>query len=118
MPSTCDIELYMPAGCLGVRIYFAAYPGYTIPPYYDSMIARVISYGSTREEAVTRMKRALDEFIVEDIYTTIPFHRLIMVHDVFVKGDFNTNFLTDHPIMEKGQLKERAYELTIFIKCK
>ncbi|HLR41253.1 MAG TPA: acetyl-CoA carboxylase biotin carboxylase subunit [Virgibacillus sp.] len=106
MPSPGEIEMYLPPGGLGVRIDSAAYPGYTIPPYYDSMIAKVISYGSTREEAVTRMKRALDEFIVEGIYTTIPFHRLIMDHDVFVKGDFNTNFLTDHPILEKGQLKE------------
>src|SRR5699024_7394526 len=78
MPSPGKIEMYLPPGGLGVRIDSAAYPGYTIPPYYDSMIAKVISYGSTREEAVTRMKRALDEFIVEGIYTTIPFHRLIM----------------------------------------
>jgi len=106
MPSPGEIEMYLPPGGLGVRIDSAAYPGYTIPPYYDSMIAKVISYGSTREEAVTRMKRALDEFIVEGIYTTIPFHRLIMDHDVFVKGDFNTNFLADHPILEKDQLKE------------
>lgn len=106
MPSPGEIEMYLPPGGLGVRIDSAAYPGYTIPPYYDSMIAKVISYGTTRKEAVTRMKRALDEFIVEGVHTTIPFHRLIMDHDVFVKGDFNTNFLEDHPILEKDQLKE------------
>jgi len=63
------------------------------------MMAKVITYGKTREEAITRMKRALDEFGVEGIHTTIPFHRLIMEHDVFVSGDFNTNFLTDYPIL-------------------
>jgi acetyl-CoA carboxylase biotin carboxylase subunit len=64
------------------------------------MIAKVITYGATREEAISRMKRALDEFIIEGIHTTIPFHRLIMDHDVFIKGDFNTNFLEENPILE------------------
>lgn len=106
MPSPGEIEMYLPPGGLGVRIDSAAYPGYTIPPYYDSMIAKIITYGSTREEAITRMKRSLDEFIIEGIHTTIPFHRLIMDHEVFVKGDFNTNFLEENPILEKGQMKE------------
>ncbi|OZU90005.1 acetyl-CoA carboxylase biotin carboxylase subunit [Virgibacillus indicus] len=100
MPSAGEIKMYLPPGGLGVRIDSAAYPGYMIPPYYDSMIAKLIAYGSTREDAVTRMKRALDEFVVEGIHTTIPFHRLIMDHDVFVKGDFNTKFLEDNPILE------------------
>lgn len=98
MPSPGKIEMYLPPGGFGVRIDSAAYAGYTIPPHYDSMIAKLITYGKTREEAIIRMKRALDEFGIEGIHTTIPFHRLIMEHDVFVKGDFNTNFLTDHAI--------------------
>ncbi len=99
MPSPGKIEMYLPPGGFGVRIDSAAYAGYTINPFYDSMMAKVITYGKTREEAITRMKRALDEFGVEGIHTTIPFHRLIMEHEVFVSGDFNTNFLTDYPIL-------------------
>lgn len=100
MPSPGKIDMYLAPGGLGVRIDSAAYPSYTISPYYDSMIAKVITYGATREEAITRMKRALDEFIIEGIFTTIPFHSLIMDHDTFKKGDFNTNFLEDNPILE------------------
>ncbi|HLR15597.1 MAG TPA: acetyl-CoA carboxylase biotin carboxylase subunit [Bacillota bacterium] len=99
MPSPGKIEMYLPPGGFGVRIDSAAYAGYTINPFYDSMIAKVITYGQTREEAIVRMRRALDEFGVEGIHTTIPFHRLIMDHEVFVSGDFNTNFLTNHPIV-------------------
>jgi len=98
MPSAGEIEMYLAPGGLGVRIDSAAYPGYEIPPYYDSMIAKLIVYGVTRKDAITRMKRALDEFVVEGIHTTIPFHRLIMDQEVFVLGDFNTNFLEDHPL--------------------
>jgi acetyl-CoA carboxylase biotin carboxylase subunit len=101
MPSAGEIEMYLPPGGFGVRVDSQAYTGYHIPPYYDSMIAKLITYGATREEAINKMKRALDEFIIEGVHTTIPFHRLIMEHDVFVKGDFNTNFLEDHPIVEK-----------------
>ncbi|WP_026906652.1 acetyl-CoA carboxylase biotin carboxylase subunit [Paucisalibacillus globulus] len=103
MPSPGKINMYLPPGGLGVRVDSAAYPGYSIPPYYDSMIAKLITYGSTRKEAISRMKRALDEFVVEGIHTTIPFHRLIMEHDVFVEGDFNTNFLEENPITEPNE---------------
>jgi acetyl-CoA carboxylase biotin carboxylase subunit len=105
MPSAGQIEMYLPPGGLGIRVDSAAYPGYKIPPYYDSMIAKLISYGETREEAITKMKRALDEFIIEGVHTTVPFHRLIMDHDVFIKGDFNTNFLEEHPLLETSQKK-------------
>ncbi|MBM7598000.1 acetyl-CoA carboxylase biotin carboxylase subunit [Virgibacillus halotolerans] len=103
MPSAGTIDMYLPPGGYGVRVDSAAYPGYTIPPYYDSMIAKLITYAPTREEAIKRMKRSLDEFVIEGIFTTIPFHRLIMDHDVFVKGDFNTNFLEEHPILENEE---------------
>ncbi|TQS74512.1 acetyl-CoA carboxylase biotin carboxylase subunit [Ornithinibacillus gellani] len=98
MPSPGKIDMYLAPGGYGVRVDSAAYPGYSIPPYYDSMIAKLITYGKTRDEAVKRMKRALDEFVVEGIHTTIPFHQLIMENDVFVKGDFNTNFLEENQI--------------------
>lgn len=101
MPSAGQIDMYLAPGGFGIRVDSAAYSGYTIPPYYDSMIAKLITYAPTREEAIKKMKRALDEFVVEGIFTTIPFHRLIMDHDVFQKGDFNTNFLEENPILEK-----------------
>ncbi|MGY0693030.1 acetyl-CoA carboxylase biotin carboxylase subunit [Virgibacillus sp. FSP13] len=100
MPSPGKINLYLPPGGFGVRVDSAAYPGYSIPPYYDSMIAKLIAYGPTREEAINRMKRSLDEYVIEGIHSTIPFHRIIMDHDVFVKGDFNTKFLEENPIEE------------------
>ena len=98
MPSPGKIDMYLAPGGLGVRVDSAVYPGYSIPPFYDSMVAKLITYGPTREEAIRRMKRALDEFVIEGVHTTIPFHSLIMDHDVFKEGDFNTNFLADHPI--------------------
>jgi acetyl-CoA carboxylase biotin carboxylase subunit len=100
MPSAGKINMYLPPGGLGVRIDSAAYPGYSIPPYYDSMIAKVIAYGSTREEAISRMKRALGEFVVEGIHTTIPFHLKLLDHEKFVEGQFNTKFLEMYDVMK------------------
>lgn len=100
MPSPGKINMYLPPGGLGVRIDSAAYPGYTIPPFYDSMIAKVITYGHTREEAIARMKRALGEFVIEGIHTTIPFHLRLLNHEKFVEGDFNTKFLEMYDVMK------------------
>ncbi|AUJ26305.1 acetyl-CoA carboxylase biotin carboxylase subunit [Virgibacillus dokdonensis] len=100
MPSAGKVDMYLPPGGLGVRVDAAVYPEYRIPPYYDSMIAKLITYGKTREEAIHRMKRALDEFIVEGVHTTIPFHHKIMEHPVFINGDFNTKFLEENPITQ------------------
>lgn len=100
MPSPGTVDMYLTPGGLGVRIDSAVYPGYTIPPYYDSMVAKLITYGPTREEAINKMKRALDEFVIEGVKTTIPFHSAIMDHQVFKTGDFNTKFLEENPIVE------------------
>ncbi|GKU81139.1 acetyl-CoA carboxylase biotin carboxylase subunit [Niallia sp. NCCP-28] len=100
MPSPGTIHMYLPPGGLGVRIDSAAYPGYSIPPYYDSMIAKVITYGKTREEAIARMKRALSEFVIEGVHTTIPFHLQLLNHKKFVDGDFNTKFLEMYDLMK------------------
>ena len=100
MPSAGKIEMYLPPGGFGVRVDSSVYTGYSIPPYYDSMVAKLITFGSTREEAIKRMKRSLDEFVIEGVYTTIPFHRAIMEHKAFIKGDFNTKFLEKYPIKE------------------
>ncbi|MCY8317490.1 acetyl-CoA carboxylase biotin carboxylase subunit [Bacillus vallismortis] len=99
MPSPGEIKMYLPPGGLGVRVDSAAYPGYSIPPYYDSMIAKVITYGKTRDEAIARMKRALGEFVIEGVETTIPFHLKLLEHETFVSGEFNTKFLETYDVM-------------------
>lgn len=101
LPSPGQITDYLAPGGFGIRIESAVYPGYQIPPYYDSMVAKLIAYGPTREEAIARMKRALGEFVVDGVHTTIPFHLEIMNHDAFKRGEFNTNFLKEHPIEVK-----------------
>ncbi len=98
MPSPGRINFYLPPGGLGVRVDSGAYPGYMISPFYDSMIAKLIVWGRDREEAIDRMKRALDEFQIEGIKTTIPFHLKLLENELFVKGEFNTKFLETHPI--------------------
>lgn len=85
-------NLHLPGGH-GVRIDSHVYAGYTIPPNYDSMIAKLIVSGQTREEVITRMKRALSEFVIEGIKTTIPFHLRLMDDEKFKKGDFTTKFM-------------------------
>ncbi|KQL49173.1 acetyl-CoA carboxylase biotin carboxylase subunit [Brevibacillus choshinensis] len=93
MPSPGRITEYLAPGGFGVRVDSAAYSGYSIPPYYDSMIAKLIVWGKDRNEAIERMKRALGEFVVEGITTTIPFHLKVLEHEVFVSGHFDTKFL-------------------------
>ncbi|WP_158736033.1 acetyl-CoA carboxylase biotin carboxylase subunit [Alteribacillus sp. YIM 98480] len=100
MPSPGKIDMYLPPGGLGVRIDSAVYPGYSITPFYDSMVAKLIVRGKTRDEAISRMKRALSEFVVEGVDTTIPFHLKLMDHPSFKEGDFNTKFLEQHQIMD------------------
>jgi acetyl-CoA carboxylase biotin carboxylase subunit len=101
MPTPGQIQSYLAPGGFGVRVDSFVYPGYRIPPYYDSMVAKLIVHGKTRAEAIHRMKRALDEYFIEGIKTTIPFHQRMMMHPVFLSGDFNTKFLETYPIMEE-----------------
>lgn len=97
-PSPGRITNYLAPGGFGVRVDSAAYAGYSIPPYYDSMIAKLIVWGKDRDEAIERMKRALGEFVVEGIHTTIPFHLKMMDHEVFKSGHFDTKFLDTHEL--------------------
>lgn len=99
MPSPGTIQMYLPPGGYGVRVDSAAYPGYAIPPYYDSMVAKLIVHAPTREEAIERMKRALDEFVIDGVATTIPFHQKLLNHEKFVSGEFNTKFLELYDVM-------------------
>ena len=78
-----------------MRVDSHVYTGYTIPPNYDSMIAKLIVTAQTRDQAISKMKRALDEFVIEGIKTTIPFHKKLMKDKVFNSGIFTTNFLDD-----------------------
>ncbi|RXI98349.1 acetyl-CoA carboxylase biotin carboxylase subunit [Anaerobacillus alkaliphilus] len=99
MPSPGKIETYLPPGGFGVRVDSAVYQGYSIPPYYDSMVAKLIVHGKTREEAIARMKRALNEFVIAGVDTTIPFHIALLEHEDFINGNFNTKFLELNKIM-------------------
>ncbi|AXT52149.1 acetyl-CoA carboxylase biotin carboxylase subunit [Aquimarina sp. BL5] len=92
-------NLHLPGGH-GVRIDTHVYSGYTIPPNYDSMIAKLITTAQTREEAINKMKRALDEFVVEGIKTTVPFHRQLMDHQDYVSGNYTTKFMEDFEMEE------------------
>ena len=87
-------NLHLPGGH-GVRLDTHVYSGYTIPPNYDSMIAKLIVTAQNREEAIDKMKRALDEFVIEGIKTTIPFHRMLMDDPNYIKGDYTTKFMED-----------------------
>lgn len=102
-PSPGKIELYYSPGGRGVRIDSHAYSGYTVPPHYDSMIGKVITIGSKRINAINRMRRALSEYIVRGIKTTIPFQETIMRHPDFVQGKYNTGFVE---MITKSRLAE------------
>lgn len=101
IPSAGTVETYVTPGGYGVRIDSAVYAGYTIPPYYDSMVAKLIVHADTREEAIAKMNRALSEFEVAGpgINTTIPFHQALMNNDVFKSAKFNTKFLEENDVL-------------------
>ncbi len=92
-PNPGKISSFHSAKGHGVRVDTHVYAGYSVPPYYDSMIAKLICRARTREECITKMARALDEFIVEGIKTTVPFHKALMKNEDFKSGNFNTKFL-------------------------
>ncbi len=92
-PSPGRITVLHQPGGHGVRVDSHIYAGYTIPPYYDSMIAKLITIAQTREEAIQTMERALSEFVIEGVKTTIPFHQQLMQNEDFRKGNYTTKFL-------------------------
>lgn len=94
-PSPGKITAFNIPGGPGVRVDTAVYPGYVVPPYYDSMIAKLIVHARTRELAIARMQRALDMMVIEGIKTTIPLHKRIMADERFRKGDFSTKFMEE-----------------------
>ena len=100
-PSPGLITAYHPPGGPGVRVDTHIYAGYTVPPYYDSLLAKVIVHGNDREEAIARMRQALDSFIIEGVTTTIPFLSRVMRHPDFVAGQVDTKFLEREPHLLK-----------------
>jgi len=93
LPSPGTISSFHIPGGPGVRVDTHAYMPYVIPPYYDSLVAKLIVHDRTREEAIVRMRRALDEFIIEGVKTTIPFHQAVLSHPQFMAGDYDTHFI-------------------------
>ncbi len=94
-PSPGKISSFHAPGGHGIRLDTHVYADYTIPPYYDSMIAKLITTAQTREEAIDKMRRALDEFVIEGVKTTIPFHRQLMDNPDFMAGNYTTKFMED-----------------------
>jgi acetyl-CoA carboxylase biotin carboxylase subunit len=92
-PSPGRITILHQPGGHGVRVDSHAYAGYIIPPYYDSMIGKLIAIAQTRDEAISTMARALSEYVIEGIKTTIPFHQQLMRNEDFRQGNFTTKFL-------------------------
>jgi acetyl-CoA carboxylase biotin carboxylase subunit len=92
-PSPGKITVLHQPGGHGIRIDSHVYAGYVIPPYYDSMIAKIIAVARTREEAINTMSRALSEYVIEGVKTTIPFHQQLMRNENFIKGNFTTKFM-------------------------
>lgn len=92
-PAPGKIKQYIVPGGPGIRVDSGVYPGYSIPPYYDSMVAKLIAWGNNRKEAIERMRRSLDEFYIEGVKTTIPFHKEVMRNQVFLRGQYTTDFV-------------------------
>lgn len=106
IPSPGKIDLYLPPGGPGVRVDSACYQGYAISPFYDSMVAKLIVWGASRQEAIERMTRALSEFAIYGVHTTIPFHQRLLNHPKFVEGDFHIQFLETIDLFKEDKSDE------------
>jgi acetyl-CoA carboxylase biotin carboxylase subunit len=99
LPSPGRIDAYIAPGGPGVRVDSHCYPGYAIPPHYDSLVSKLICWGESRNEAIERMHRALDEYAITGIRTTIPFHQRVLSHQAFINGDVTTDFIEKHMLL-------------------
>jgi acetyl-CoA carboxylase, biotin carboxylase subunit len=97
-PQTGIVEQYLPPGGPWVRVDSHLFAGYEIPPHYDSLLAKLIVWGETREIAIARMQRALEEFVIEGVVTTIPFHQRLLKHEGFLRGDTYTRFIQEEAV--------------------
>ena len=111
-PSPGKIIDYAEPSGPGVRVDSGVYSGYDVPPFYDSLLSKLIVWGKDRNEAIRRMKRALWEYRIEGIKTNIPFHEVVLNNDYFVKGDYTTHFIKERNILEDVQnyLKQKNSE--------
>lgn len=100
MPSPGKIKRYRSPGGPGIRVDSGVYTGYVIPPYYDSLISKLVAHGRDRKEAIARMERALYEYIIVGVQTNIIFHKAVLRNDRFRRGDINTHFIKDENIIE------------------
>ena len=96
LPSPGVLTKYIVPGGNGIRVDSHSYQGYEISPYYDSMIGKLIAFGINREEAIAKMKRALSEYIIEGIDTTIPFHLEVFNNELYLEGKTSTNFIEEN----------------------
>ncbi|MFC1930166.1 hypothetical protein ACFLW6_04865, partial [Chloroflexota bacterium] len=119
MPTPDKIKSYHAPGSIGIRLDSGVYAGYTVPPYYDSLVAKLCSWGKNREEAMERMQRALYEYIIIGPITNIPFHLAVLENETFRKGDYATTFINENPeifprieqiIEENPGLKLKSYD--------
>ena len=111
-PSTGKVTyLYLPVGNLGMRIDTALYPGVTVSPYYDSMVAKVIAHGNDRQEAISRLRRLLNEMVITGIATNQDFRRAILTDPVFNEATFTTNYLEQEFLPRwKGELASETLQ--------
>jgi len=112
MPCPGQITFYRPPGGFGVRVDSAVYPGYRITPFYDSMVGKLIVWGNDRQEAIKRMRRCLQEFVIQGVKTTIPFHLRVLDNKYFQKGEVYTNFIQKRiePLVQKVAEEKAAQE--------
>jgi len=103
-PSPGEVTAFHPPGGPGIRVDTHVFTNYVVSASYDSLIAKIISWGLDRSEAIVRMKRALDEFVIEGIKTTIPFHQKILEHEAFINGRFDTEFIEREIMKEKKKV--------------
>ncbi|MFH1682112.1 MAG: acetyl-CoA carboxylase biotin carboxylase subunit [Candidatus Eisenbacteria bacterium] len=108
IPSPGTLETFHPPGGPGVRVDSHAHTGYVVPPHYDSLLAKLIVRDDTREGAIARMRRALREFVIEGIRTTIPFHLRVLEDPRFLAGDTDTRFVENLDVREEGKRVSRA----------
>ncbi|MBI3980139.1 MAG: acetyl-CoA carboxylase biotin carboxylase subunit, partial [Chloroflexi bacterium] len=95
-PEVGTIRAYVPPGGPGIRVDSHLFAGYEVPPYYDSLLGKIVAWGETRAEAISRMRRALSELIVEGVRTTREFHLEVLQHPSFLAGSVQTNFVERH----------------------
>ena len=113
IPCPGQVTYYYAPGGNGVRVDSAMRSGYTIPPFYDSLIAKLIVWGENRQEAIIRMKRALDEYVIDGVTTTIPFHRELLDHERFVNGEISTDFVENEFVFSGRPYDDEFKEVAI-----